>query len=283
MTRRLAVPFVAGAVLLVVMPALVTGALTLLTYDGMRPPSWAGADNLRRLVRDPLLPGVLVSTLVFLAVAVPLRVLGALGLGLLLHRSGRGMGLARTVVYLPTILPPVAYGLAWLWLLNPLYGPLNAGLDALGLPTPAWLTEPNQARIGLGLMTAFQLGEGFIVMLAARREVPRELYELAATDGAGPWTTFRHITLPALRPLLGVLAARDAVVALGASFVAAYVVTGGGPGAATVFLPLYVFRTAFGSLRFGYAAALSLLVLAVTASVVYAQSRLLRRGHVLLD
>ena len=276
-------PFVLGAVLLIVVPSAMTFALALFDFDGLSRPQWAGAGNLRRLEADPILPRVLANTAMFVAIVVPVRVVGAFALALLLHRPGRGVGAARTAVYLPTLIPEVAYALAWLWIVNPLYGPLNAILAELGGPTPAWLTQSNQARVALAMMAAFQLGEGFIVALAARQDIPQELYELAALEGAGAWSSFRRVTLSVLSPLLLLLAMRDTVVAIGASFVSALVVTGGGPVNATVFLPLHEYRMAFESLRFGYAAMLSVLAFAMTAVVIVLQYRVIRPWRILID
>jgi multiple sugar transport system permease protein len=95
----------------------------------------------------------------FVAAAVPIRLAGALALGLLLASRFRGVAAARTAVYLPTAVPDVAYAILWLWLLNPLYGPLNLVLGSLGAPTPAWLTDPTSARWAVILMTVCTLGK----------------------------------------------------------------------------------------------------------------------------
>ena len=161
------------------------------------------------------------SSIAFVLIAVPLRLLGALGLGLLLHKPMRGAGLYRAAVYLPTVVPEIAYALIWVWLLNPLYGPINITLGALGLPTPGWFTDPVAARWGVVLLSLFTIGEGFLVAIAARRLIPGELYEMAATERAGPFATFRHITLPLMAPVLLLLAARDVIFSLQITFVPA--------------------------------------------------------------
>jgi multiple sugar transport system permease protein len=164
------------------------------------------------------------------------------------------MALARTAVYLPTVIPSIAYAMIWLISFNPQYGPVNLLLGALGLPTPAWRVEPWPALWSLVIMAVWQLGECFVILLAAARNVPDSLYEAAAIDGAGAWAGYRHITLPLLLPSLLLLGARDLVVSLQANFVPSLVVTEGGPGYATLLIPLYTYRLAFDDLRFGYAA-----------------------------
>ena len=197
---------------------------------------------------------------------MPLRLLGALGLALLLHRGFRGAGAHRTAVYLPTVVPDVAFALLWLFLVNPLYGPMNALLGAVGLPEPAWLTTATGAMAAVVLMSCFTIGEGFVVALATRQELPEELYELATLEGSRRWHTFRRVTLPLMAPTLALLAFRDVAFSLQATFVPALLVTGGGPDRATTFLPLLVYDNAFENCRYGYAAAMTLTMFAITGA-----------------
>jgi ABC-type sugar transport system permease subunit len=125
------------------------------------------------------------NSLALILIPVPLRVFGAFFLARLMQRNGRFLNWFRTAVYLPSIVPGAAFALAWLWILNPLYGPVNLLLQAMGLPTPAWLVDPNWARPALALMALWQIGEGFIVSLAALHDVPPELEDAARIDGAG--------------------------------------------------------------------------------------------------
>jgi multiple sugar transport system permease protein len=207
-----------------------------------------------------------------------LRLVGALGLALLLHKRFRGVGIYRTGAYLPTIVPDVASALLWLWILNPLYGPLNLFLGLFGDFTPAWLTNPASAQAAIVLMSLFQIGEGFVVALATRQEIPRELYEMAAIEGSWHLDVFRRVTLPMMAPTLLLLLFRDTVLSLQATFVPALIVTDGGPPPyATTYLPLFVYRNAFEYLRYGYAAAATLVMFLVTAMIVLVQARIVRR------
>nr|MDQ3958682.1 sugar ABC transporter permease [Actinomycetota bacterium] len=167
--------------------------------------------------------------------------------------------------------------LLWLWLLNPLYGPIAAAAGAFGVTSPAWLTEPWPARTGIALMGAFQIGEAFVVALAARRTVPETVYEAARVEGASPWYLLRKITLPVMAPVLGLLALRDVILAFQVNFVPAFIVTEGGPDYATTFLPLYVYTAAFRYFRLGYASAVSVVMFAITAAVVLVQYAIYRR------
>jgi multiple sugar transport system permease protein len=184
----------------------------------------------------------------------------------------------RTGAYLPTVVPDVAFALLWLWILNPLYGPLNAFLGLFGDFTPAWLTNPDAAQAAVVIMSLFQIGEGFIVALATRQEIPDELYELAAIEGSRPLNVFRRITLPVMAPTLLLLLFRDTIFSFQASFVPALIVTDGGPPPyATTYLPLFIYRNAFEYLRYGYAAAATLVMFVVTAVIVLIQYRIVKR------
>lgn len=276
-TGRFATPYVTGLVLLVGIPVAGAVALAFTSFSGVQDPEWVGLDNFRRMWDQPLFWKSLGNTAAFVAIAVPLRIVAAVGLALLLHRRTAGAGAARAVAYLPTVVPDVAYALLWLWLLNPLYGPLAAAASSLGLTSPGWLTDPWAARVAIAVMGAFQVGEAFVVALAARRTVPEPLYEAAVAEGARPWFTLRNVTLPVMAPVLGLLVLRDVVLALQVNFVPAFLVTEGGPAYATTFLPLYVYEAGFRYFRFGYAAAVSVVMFALTAAILALQYWIYRR------
>jgi multiple sugar transport system permease protein len=271
-------PYLLGLAALVLVPAAITFWLALYEYDLIRSPEWIGVDNFRELADDDVFRTSLRNSLMFIAFAVPLRLLGALAFALLLHERFRGAGAYRTAAYLPTVVPDVAYALLWLWILNPLYGPLNLLLDAVGAPQGRWLTDPLHAQWAVILMSLFTIGEGFLVALAMRQSLPRELYELASLESARPLYVFRRVTLPLLAPTLLLLLFRDTIFSFQANFVPALVIFDGGPPPyATTYLPLFVYQNAFEYLRYGYAAAATLVMFGVTAAIVFAQYLVVRR------
>ncbi|HVK19877.1 MAG TPA: sugar ABC transporter permease [Actinokineospora sp.] len=273
-------PFLIGLVLLVLGPALVTFALAFADYDLIGAVEWIGLANFVELANSTAFHAALSNSLSFAAIAVPLRLLLAFGLALLLFRRGPAVGTARTAVILPSAVPEVAYGLLWLWLLNPMYGPINQILRTFAEPDsiPNWLTTPSDARAGIIVMSLFTIGETFIVLLIARRALPSEVYELAAIEGATGWYLLRRVTLPLMAPVLGLLLLRDTILSFQFSFVPALVVTEGGPPPySTTYVPLFVYRNAFEYLRYGYAAAATLVMLVCTGAAVFLQWRLIRR------
>jgi multiple sugar transport system permease protein len=270
----MAAPFLVGVTALVLVPAFGSLAMSAFEWDLVRPPRFVGVGNFRELVDDPLFRISLRNSLLYAAVAVPLRLLGALTLALMLHRRGRLHAAGRAAVLVPSVVPDAAYALVWLWILNPIYGPLNLALGAAGLPTPAWLSQPTPARWAVVIMGVFQLGEGALIALIARNRVPEELHEIAAIDGAGRWSRFLRVTLPIMAPALLLIVARDTILSLQATFAPALIVTEGGPPPyATTYLPLFVFRNAFEYLRYGYASAATAVMLVATASILWLQYR----------
>lgn len=271
-TGLLAWPFAAGLFLMVALPVVAALLLAFTEFSGVQPPRFNGLDNLQRLVGDRALWRSLGNTAIYILLAVPLRLAAATGIALLLARRTPTGAIARPVAYLPTVVPDVAYALLWLWLLNPLYGPLAALFGTAGL-----LTDPWGARIALPVMGAFQVGEAFVVALAVRRSIPASLYEAAAVDGASSWFVLRRLTLPLMAPALALLALRDVILSLQVNFVPALLMTQGGPRYATTYLPLYVYQTAFRYFRLGYASTIALSMFVLTAVIVYVQYRIARR------
>ena len=194
-----------------------------------------------------------------MAIAVPLRLAVATGLALLLHARARGARAGRTFAFLPSVVPDAAWAMIWLFLLNPIYGPVNWLLGLAGIAPVSWFSDGNAAFVAIVLMLSFTVGEAFIVALAARQELPAELYAVARLEGAGAWYVLRTVTLPLMAPVLALLATRDVAVSLQATFTATYLLTDGGPDRATLFLPIYSFDMGFELLRYGYASAMMLL------------------------
>lgn len=270
-------PFVVGATLLLLVPALVTFGLAFFAYDGLTPPRWVGLENFGTALGDPALGDSVKASMIFVALAVPIRLFAATGLALLLHQRFRGVGVHRTAAFIPYVVPEAAWAIAWAFLLNPLYGPVNVALGGIGLPEPDWLTSSAGAMTMMVVIAAFTVGEGFVVALAARQELPGELYDLARLEGASAAHVTRRVTLPLMAPTLALLAGRDIAISLQASFTAAYLITDGGPDRSTLFLPILVYDYAFEQLRYGYAAAISLALFLLTTAVVVLLVGMVRR------
>ena len=250
------------------LPAGLSFFIAFTQYNGVSDPVVIGWENFQFLRSEPLFKVALINSLLFISAAVPLRIFGALLLALFYIRPRRGIGLYRAATYLPTVIPDAAYALTWTWILNPLYGPLNAALRTFGIPAPGWLADSTWAIPGLILMSLFQIGEGFVILLVGLRHIPRETYDAAQVDGANRWQTLTTITLPLLSPWLVLLTVRDVVLTFQNTFTPAYLMTRGGPYYATFFLPQLVYESAFDGLRFGQAATVMVLIFIYTLLLV---------------
>lgn len=275
-TRLLLAPWVIGSVLLVALPALASLAFAFTRFDGIAPPDWDGLDVFADLFASPETHDSLRATAVVAAVAVPLRIVGAVAFALLLHRSERLATPGRLAAFAPVVVPDAATALVWVWVVNPVYGPVGIAARAFGFDAGPLLLDPWGARAVVIAISVLALGEGFLVVLASRRELPLAAYDVARVEGAGPWQTFRRVTLPLLAPVLAFLVVRDTVAALQVPLVPTLVLTEGGPLNATKTLPVLVYEKGFAELRFGDAAAMAVVMFGLALAVAAVQLAFLR-------
>ena len=270
-------PVMAGLGLLVFAPLLMTLGLSLFSYDGLSAPQWLGLDAYRRMFGDALFRQTLANSLLIAALSIPLRLGLALGFSLMLQRPGRASRLALLVSLLPVVVPALVWATAWLWLLNPHFGPFASMLDSWRVNGAAWLLSASGARASLVLILGLLAGEMLLILVVARRQIPQNWYELAALEGVSRFGQFRLISLPVMAPLIVLLAARDFALTFQTSFIPAQIVTKGGPQFMSTMLPQYVYENSFEYLRFGYAATLSSAMLGITLLILLPQAWLVWR------
>ncbi|MEV4173069.1 sugar ABC transporter permease [Nonomuraea sp. NPDC049709] len=235
------------------------------------PAAWVGLDNFRALFADPLLGTAVGNTLVFVGLALLIGFPAPLVLAVVLSTVRRSAGVYRFLVYLPVVVPPVVAILLWKWFYDPGHGLFNGLLGLVGLGPYPWLDSPDTAMVSLVLQSTWAgMGGAVLIYLAAIVGVPSELYEAAQMDGASIWTRVWHITLPQLRPVIGLLLLMQLINTMQV-FTEPYVFTGGGPENATLTVLLLIFRYAFQDGAYGQAAALSFLLAIVLGllSAVY--------------
>jgi len=243
----------------------------------LKPPGeFVGLENYRLLLDDDLFWTSLYNTFYFLGASIFVGTIGSLALALLLNQNLRGMTIYRVIFYLPTIVPLAAVSVIWIWMLHPQYGVLNAALDRLGLPTVGWFSDPDWAMPGLIIVSLWGLGNAMVVYLAGLQDIPLELHEAAALDGASAWERTRNITLPLLTPVI----LFNVIVGMINGFqyfVQPYVITQGGPADSTLTYSLYLYQTAFQYFKAGYASAMAwvlfVLIMAVTLVLLRSSSR----------
>ena len=237
-----------------------------------------GLGNFTRLLSDNFFWTAMAHTFVYAAAALTCEFLLGFGLALLLNNQMRGRGFFRASLLVPMMLPTVVVAVVWRLMLNPNFGAVNGTLKQFGINTETltWTASPKLAMISVIAVDVWQWTPFvFLVLLAGLQAIPQEPYEAALIDGSSRWQTFWHVTLPLLKPsILIVLLLRT--MDLLRVFDQIFILTEGGPGFATETISLYIYRTAFRFLDFGYAAAMSFVLLALTNVISALYIRLLQ-------
>ena len=260
-------PWIIGFLVFTLGPMIYSLILSFTNNTLGRPTSFVGFKQYQTMFSDDRVATALYNTFVYAVLYVPAAIVLSLGLALLLDKVTRGAGFFRTMYYLPVMTPGVAVAVLFSLLLNGNFGLVNRTLALVGISGPQWLTDPNWIKPSIALMTLWGTGGAVIIFLAALKNVPRDLYEAAAIDGAGPWRRFRSITVPMIS---GALFFQVIVLTIYAMqmFDKIFVLFGNGGtsqngSSASLFYTLYLFRQAFQNFRFGYASALAWLLFVI--------------------
>lgn len=273
-------------------PLIATVYYSFTKYDLINPPQWIGFDNyVRMFSSEPLVGTAAYNTLWLVIVLTICRVAFSLGVASVISRLKAGVGLVRTLCYLPALAPPAAATLAFVFLFNPEFGPVNRFLKLIGVDGGLWFNDPDMSKPALTLLVMWGSGELMIIILAALLDVPTELHEAAQLDGAGPARRFWHITLPSISPVLlfGVVNSiifalqffTQAVVAgsaaAGSADVAGNTKYIGAPQNSTLTYPVWLYVQGFRYFNMGYAAAMAVLLFIVSAGFTMILVRQLRK------
>jgi multiple sugar transport system permease protein len=241
--------------------------------------SWVGLRNYKLLWDDPLLRGVLWTTIVFAISAVVLETALGFGLALLLSRRMRGTSIFRALYLVPLMVASIASAISWRALLNTSAGWVNYFFSLVHLPQQDWLGNPH---IALPSVVIADLWSGApvvaVLTLAGLLALPAEPTEAARVDGASEWQVFRHVTLPGIRPVLG-FAIIFRIVDVLRQFPLIQVLTGGGPGQKTTVLNYYVYQTTFSYGNLSYGSALAVLLVFLMAIPMLAVFFMTNRNH----
>jgi multiple sugar transport system permease protein len=276
-------PWILGFSIFFGYPLVFSAYLSFTHYDLLSSPHWIGLANYHYLFeQDQQIWPAVKNTLWMIGVAVPLNVVFALGVALMLARARSGVGVFRTVFYLPALAPPVAATLAFVYILNPATGPVNIALSHLGIQGPLWFQSPAWAKPSLVLLGLWGIGNILIIFLAGVLDVPRHLYESAELDGAGPLRRLRYVTLPTISPVIlfaVVIGVIQGLQYFTQAYVAANIASGqasqagdttsnlGYPEQSTLFYPVLLYQNGFRYFQMGYASAMSMVLLAVSLTV----------------
>ena len=272
-------PWVIGAALLTVGPMLASLYLSFTDYNLFNAPTWVGLRNYVNLfTNDQHFWDSVGVTLKYVLFSVPLKLILALGVALLLNRARRGQGLYRSAFYAPSLLgASVSVALVWRAVFND-GGVVDKALSALGVHTGGWIDRPQYALYTLVLLAAWQFGAPMVIFLAGLKQIPRDLYEAAEVDGAGPLRRFWSVTMPMLSPVLLFNLVLEIIHAFQA-FTSAFVISSGrgGPSDSTLFYTLYLYQRGFVDFRMGYASAMAWLLLVVIGAITLLLFRTSRR------
>jgi ABC-type sugar transport system permease subunit len=249
--------------------------LSLTNFDLLSAPSFIGLENYVRLLEDPLFHQSIRVTVYYVLGTSSLIWFLSLGLALVFNAPLPGRDVLRTVYFMPTIVPVVVYAIIWLFMFHP-YGLLNVGLQTLGLRGFNWLADAGAILPGLILSSTWRFVPYFMVIyLAGLQNIPQELYEAAAIDGASRLQGFSFITLPLLRPTI-LLVVIVSIILMSKVFTNVLIITGGGPNGATRVLSLFIYQTGFQYFKMGLASAASIFLLFGTMVFTLIQLRLFR-------
>jgi len=259
-------PWIAGFLIFTLFPVLYSLYLSFtMTGEGGNL-KWIGFDNYLRAFGERDFWLSVKNTLILSGIGIPIAQIMALMAAILLNIRMKYQGLFRTIFFLPSVVPAVATGLLWKWILNPRLGPINGFLEELGIAGPGWLMDPAWVKPSLILMSFWGIGGTMVIYLAGLQNIPDELYEAAELDGANSWHRLKSITLPMLRPvtlfntIMGIITSFQ-------SFTQVIIMLDmdGGIEKSGLVYGLYIYTNAFRDFKMGYASALSWVLLIITA------------------
>ena len=255
-------PWLVSLLVFTLYPVVGTLGLSFTEYNIVESPRWVGLENFRRMFQDdPDFWPAVQNSGSYAAISVPLRLLLALALALLLNQGVRGIGAYRVAFYLPALVPPVAATILFMLMFNTDSGPVNVLIRAFGLAPPDWLRDPTWSKPALILLSLWPLGVEVLVFLAGLKDIPQDLIDAAAIDGASGWRRLAGITLPLLSPVILFNLAIGVIYSFQV-FVPAIILGGinGEPLGSTLMYMVLIYRNAFRYFSMGYAASQSLVL-----------------------
>ena len=259
------------------LPILITLFLSCTSYNLVSPPKWIGLTNFKiMLTLDPSFYQALWNTFYYVFGSVFIKVFLSLVLAVLLSHECKGMGLLRTLYFLPVVLPGVPVMLLWMNMFNPKTGIINQLLGFVGINGPMWLCSPVWAKPAIVIMSLWGVGGIIVIFLAGLQDIPEYLYEAADIDGASRFRQFWQITMPMLAPVI-LFNIVTGIIGASQVFAESFVMTGGGPLGSTTFVNLLIYLKAFKHGQMGYASAMAwfmfIILIPITIGIFKASKR----------
>ena len=254
-------PWLIGILVFSLGPILLSFYFSFTNFDLLQRPQWIGLQNYINIAHDPEFYQSLKVTFLYILMAVPIKMVVALAIAMLLNRNIRGIGIYRTVYYIPSLIG-TSVAIAYLWQqMFGLNGFVNQVLSLIGIQGPAWIDGTHTALFTLSLLQAWTFGSSMLIFLAGLKQIPETLYESAMIDGAGRWQRFLRITIPMLSPVVFFNLVMTIINSF-TQFTQGFIVTDGGPMNSTLFYALYLYNQ-FSFFKMGYASALAWILLVI--------------------
>ena len=269
-------PNMIGLTVFIVIPVIAGFVISFTEWDMLSAPEFIGFDNYVELLTDDRFFWLtLKNTLVYSLFVIPGSIVISLLLALALNTHIRGVGIYRTIYFLPFVSSTIAISLVWKWIMHPDFGILNGFLGLFGVPKLGWLQDRNMALFSVAIVAIWHsAGYNMTIFLAGLKGIPKTYYEAAEIDGATYWQRFWRITFPLLTPTLFFVL----VISLIGSFQVfnlVYIMTDGGPGSSTQVYVYYLWENAFSYFRMGYASAMAYILFLIMLVITLFQVRLL--------
>lgn len=273
-------PSFLGVAVFVAFPVLFALYMSFQDWNGVTLPRFIGLRNFADLMSDPLFWQSLKVTAIYTFLTVPTTIVVSLAVAMLLKQRVRGLVFFRTAMFIPVVTSALAVSVIWKWIFDYDNGLLNDLLSMANLPSVPWLGDPAWALISLAIIGVWKgFGLTTIILLAAIQDVPEALLEAAALDGAGPWASFRRITLPMIAPatlFVSIVTFINSFQVFDQVYYITVTSVLGGPDNGTMVLNLLIFQRAFLQNRFGAASALAYVLFAIILLVTLLQLRFAR-------
>jgi multiple sugar transport system permease protein len=253
----------------IIIPVLLALGLSFTSWNLVGAPQWVGLTNYRTMIDDPQMPQAVETTMLFLLFGVVPTVVIGLLLAVLCNVKFRFVGVVRTLYFVPAVVSFAASAVLWQWIYRPSQGILDFLLSKVGITGPAWLSNTHTALISLDIIGIWlSLPVAVLLYLAALQRIPQHVIEAAMLDGAGPVSRLRHIIWPGVRNMTILVVIVSILSFTNSSFDLVNILTQGGPINVTTTLIYYIYYAAFNNVQLGYAAALSVLQLALFAVIL---------------
>ena len=280
-------PWIIGFLVFIVYPMVSSLYFSFTHYDLLSSPIPIGLDNYRFMfTKDPFFWKAVWNTVWIIAIGVPLRIVFAVITATMLTWPRKGIKVYRTIYFLPSMAPPVAAALSFLYVFNPAFGPVNRALSGLGMKNPpTWFYSPGAAKWALVFLGLWGIGDAMIIFLAGLLDVPRQLYEAADIEGASAWDKFRYVTLPMLTPVIFfslVIGVINGFQYFTQAYTASTAIGGqrsdlGTPQNSLLFYSVYLYQQGFNYFRMGYASAMAWVLFLITMVCTLVMIRTSRR------